>query len=194
MLPPSYMFWMSSSLCSPPQPSLYNFARRSAHLSVPNLLASDQTTFDSLSDCLADEAPIECAGLDQVENRSQGASELEALRGLYVVLGQVGIMKDEDAGNIAVASEVRRNGHVELRRIQIRQVEKAERRLMAVYTINLLVPVPGPTVPTGQARASLRPETERAGRCRGAHESSSLPARDRGEYSRQIRPPWPAWW
>ena len=146
MLPPSYMFWVSA-LCSPSQRFLNHFACRCAHFPAPNLLTSDQTTVDSLSERLADEAPVDRTGLDQVENRSQRASELEALRSLYVALGQVGIMKDEDAGNIAVAPEVRRNGHVELRWIQIRQVEKAERRLMAVYTLNLLIPVPGPQCP-----------------------------------------------
>ena len=91
--------------------------------------------------------PLNCAGLDQVENRPQRASELEALCGLYVTLGQVGIMQYEDAGNIAVAPEIRRNGHVELRRIQIRQIVKAERRMVAVYTFDFLVPVPGPQRP-----------------------------------------------
>jgi len=146
MPPPSYMLWVSA-LCSPSKRFLNHFACRSTHLPAPNLLASDQTTVDSLSERLADEAPLDRAGLDQVENRSQRTSEFEALRGLYVALGQVAIMKDEDAGNITVASEVCRNGHVELRRIQIRQVEKAKRRLVAVNTLNLLVPVSGPQGP-----------------------------------------------
>ena len=47
MLPPSHMSWVTAS-CSSPQHFLYDFARRSAHLRVPNLLASDQTTVDSL--------------------------------------------------------------------------------------------------------------------------------------------------
>ena len=146
MLPPSHMSWVTA-LCNSPQRFLNDLARRSAHSRVPNLLASDQTTVNSLPECLADEVPLDRAGLDQVENRPQRASKLEALRGLYVALGQVGIMKYEDAGNIAVAPEIRRNGHVELRRIQIRQIVEAERRVVAVYTLDFLIPVPGPQRP-----------------------------------------------
>src|ERR1035437_4964345 len=56
-------------------------------------------------------------------------------------------MKYEDAGNIAVAPEIRRNGHVKLRRIQIRQIVEAERGVVAVYALDFLVPVPGPQRP-----------------------------------------------
>jgi len=146
MLPLSRMPW-SAALCNSPQNFLNDFARRSTHSRVPNLLASDQATVDSLPYRLADEGPLDRAGLDQVKNRPQRTSKLEALRRLYVALGQVGKMKYEDAGNIAVAPETRRNGHVELCRIQIRQIVEAERRAVAVYTLDLLVPVPGPQCP-----------------------------------------------
>src|ERR1017187_5160839 len=119
------MFW-AAALCGSPQHSLHDLARRSAHWRIPKLLANDQTTVNSLPERLVDEVPLDGAGLDQVENRAQRASKLEALRGLYVALGQVGVMEYEDAGSLAVAPEIRRNGHVELRRIQIRQVVKAE--------------------------------------------------------------------
>ena len=39
---------VAPALRSSPQHFLYDFARRSTHLRVPNLLASDQTTVDSL--------------------------------------------------------------------------------------------------------------------------------------------------
>src|ERR1035441_10459559 len=81
MLPPSYMFWVTA-LCSSAQHFLDDLARSSAHSRVPNLLASDQTTINSLSERLADEVPFDGACLDQVENRPQRASKLEALRGL----------------------------------------------------------------------------------------------------------------
>jgi len=145
-LPPSHIFWMTA-LCSPPQHFFYKLTRRSAHSRVPNLLASDQTTVNSLPERLADEGPLNGSGLDQVENGPQRARELEALCGLYVTLGQVGIMEYEDARNLAIAPEVRRNGHVEFRRIQIRQIIKAERRMVAVYTLDFLVPIPGPQCP-----------------------------------------------
>jgi len=47
--------------------------------------------------------PLHRAGLDEVENRPKGTSELEALSRLHVALGQVGIVKYEHTGNIAVA-------------------------------------------------------------------------------------------
>jgi len=146
MLPLSHMSWVTA-LRNSPQRFLHDLARRSAHLRVPNLLTSDQTTVNSLPECLADEVPLDGAGLDQVEDRSQRASKLVALCCLYVTRGQVGIMKYEDSRNLAVAPEVRRNGHVELRWIQIRQVVKTERRVVAVYALDFLIPVPGPQRP-----------------------------------------------
>ena len=100
-------------------------------------------------------------GFDQVEDRSQRARKLVALRCLYVTRGQVGIMKYEDAGNIAVAPEIRRNAHVELRRIQIRQIIKAEGRVVAVYALDFLVSVPGPQRPKHKVRPiSCRKQSE----------------------------------
>src|SRR5216683_1473275 len=101
-MPPTSNMSRVTALCNSPQHFLNDFARRSAHSRVPNLLA--------------DEVPFDRASLDQVKNRPQRARKLEALRRLYVAVGQVGIMKYEDAGNIAVAPEIRRNDHVELRR------------------------------------------------------------------------------
>ena len=97
MLPPSYMSWVTA-LCNSPQHFLDHLARRSHHPRVPNLLTSDQATVDSLSQRLADEVPLDRARLDKIKNRPQRASEPKALRGLYVVCGQVGVMKDEGRG------------------------------------------------------------------------------------------------
>src|SRR5713101_1301312 len=155
MLPPSNMPWVMA-LCSSPQNSLNGFAHRSAHLRVPNLLASDETAVDSLSERLADETLLHSADLDQIENRPQRASELEALRRLYIAIGQVGIVQHQDAGNIAVAPEIRRYSHVELRRIQIRQIVQAEGRVVAVHTLDFLVPVPGPQCPKDKVRPISR--------------------------------------
>src|SRR5439155_22531339 len=90
---------------------------------------------------------LDGAGFDQVEDSSQKSSKLVDLCCLYVTRGKVGIMKYEDSRNLAVAPEVRRDGHVELRRIQIRQVIKTERRVVAVYALDFLIPVPGPQRP-----------------------------------------------
>ena len=118
MLPLSCMSW-ASALCSTPEYVGDDLAGDSAHSRGPDLLASDQTTVDSLPQRLADRVPLDSANLDQVKNRPQRASKLKALRGLYIAFGQVGIMKHEDARNIAAPPEIRRNGHVQLCRIQI---------------------------------------------------------------------------
>src|SRR5258708_35176320 len=96
---------------------------------------------------LSNEVPLHRAGLDQVENRPQRPSELDALSGLHVALREVCIVKYENAGNIAVTPEVRRNGHMELRRIQIGQIVEAECRVVAVYTLDLLMSIPRPECP-----------------------------------------------
>ena len=56
-------------------------------------------------------------------------------------------MKYKDARNLAVAPEMRRHGHVELRWIQIRKIVQAQRGIVAVYALDFLVPVPGPKGP-----------------------------------------------
>src|SRR5260370_42651597 len=96
MLPPSHMSWVMA-LRNSPQRFLYDLARSSAHLHVPNLLTSDQTTVNSLPECLADEVPLDGTGFDQVEDRAQRASELVACCCLYVTRGQGGIMKYESS-------------------------------------------------------------------------------------------------
>src|SRR5690349_10303005 len=135
MLPPLCMSGVTA-LCNSPQYVLYDLASRSAHSGVANLLPADQTTVDSLPQCLADEVSFYCVSFDQVKNRPQGSRKLEALRVLYVALGQVSIMQYEDSGNVAVSPEIGRNGHVEFCGIQIRQVVEAQCRLMAVYTLD----------------------------------------------------------
>src|SRR3977135_3546019 len=125
----SHKLW-TSPLCSLPEGFFNNLARRTIQLRVPNLWPSDETAVNSLSERLANETLLHGAGFNKVKNRPQRASELEALRRLYVLVSQVGIMKYEDAGNIAVAPEIRRNSHLERRRIQIRQIVGAERCVM----------------------------------------------------------------
>ena len=61
--------------------------------------------------------------------------------------GRSAIMQHHDARNIAVAPEVRRNCHVELRRVQVGQFVKAQRRLMTVDAFDFFVSVPGPQRP-----------------------------------------------
>jgi hypothetical protein len=65
---------------------------RVAHLRVPNLLASDQTSANSLPQCLTNKVALDRSGLNHIKNGPQGASELKALRRLYIALGQVGVM------------------------------------------------------------------------------------------------------
>jgi hypothetical protein len=138
--------WVTA-LRDSPQQVLHNLADRPAHSGIPNLLAANQAAVYGLLQRLADKAPLHRARFDQIKNCPQGASELEALSGLYVAFGQVGIVKYEDAWNITIAAEIRGNSHVQLCWIQIRQVVKAERCVVAVYTFDLLVPVPRPECP-----------------------------------------------
>src|ERR1035437_4623614 len=155
MLLPSSRFW-ETALCSPPQRVLNDFARRHVHWRVPNLLASDQTTVGSLPHRLAYEVPFDRASLDHVKNRPQRASKLEALSRLYVALGQISMVKCENARDFAGAPEIRRNCHVKLRWIQIRQIVQAKRRVVTEYTLNFFVPVPGPQCPTDKVRPVSR--------------------------------------
>jgi hypothetical protein len=56
-------------------------------------------------------------------------------------------MKYKDARNFAVAPEMRRHAHVELSGIQIGKIVQGQRCFVAVYTLDFLVPVPGPKGP-----------------------------------------------
>jgi hypothetical protein len=86
-------------------------------------------------------------GLDKVEDRPKRPSELEALSGLRIALREIGIVKYENTGNIAVAPQVRRHGQMDLRRIQVRKFVEAKRSLVAVYTLGFLRPVARPECP-----------------------------------------------
>ena len=98
-----------------------------------------------------------------VRCRPKGPSELEALTRLHVAPSQIGIVEYENTGNIAVAPEVRRHGHVDLRWIQVRKFVEAKRRLVARS------PPPGceTRVPKGRDRADQPSGIERAGRYGG---------------------------
>lgn len=152
MLPPLRMSGMTA-LCNSTQYIFYNLAGGLTHSRVANLLPTDQTTIKSLPHCLPDEGPFHCTGLDQVKDRPQGSSKLEALSVLYVALGKIGVVQDQDSGNIAVTPEIRRNHHVQFGRIQIRQFIKAEGCVVAVNTLCLLVPVSRPKCPENQIGA-----------------------------------------
>ena len=81
---------------------------------------------------------------------SERASDFVARAGLHVARGQIGIMEHQNAGNLAIAPEAHGNSHVQLGRIQVRQVEKADGRLMAVHALDLLFPIAGPERPERQ--------------------------------------------
>lgn len=143
MLPPLYTPSITA-LCNSPQCLFYDFADRSAHSRIPNLLPTDQTALDSLPQRLSNEVPLHRTRFDQVENCPQRPTELEALSGLDVALREVGIVKYENTGDIAVAPEVRRNGHMELRRIQVRKFVEAKGGLVAICALDFLVSVSRP--------------------------------------------------
>ena len=146
MLPPLRTSWLTA-LCNSPQCFFDDLADRSAHSRIPNLLPTNQTALDRLPQSLSNEVPFHRAGLDQVENRPKGPSELEALSRLHVARRQIGIVEYENTGNIAVAPEVRWHGHMDLRRIQVRKFVEAKRSLVTVYTLGLLRSVARPECP-----------------------------------------------
>ncbi len=143
------MFW-ETPLCGSSQCFLYHLAGRSTHGRVANLVPSDQASVQGLRQRLENETSLYCTRLNQIENLPQRPSEPEALGSLYVALGEIGVVQDEYSGNFAVAPEIGRNGHVQLCRIQIRQIVKGEHRLVTVYTLDFLVPIPGPQRPKYQ--------------------------------------------
>src|ERR1019366_4523353 len=145
-LPPSHMF-SESPLCSPPQCIFDPLACRLAQLCVPELLAGDQPAVNSLPQRLTYKRPLDRAGLYQVKNRSQRPSVFVARSDLYFALEQVTIMEHDNARDIAVTPEVRRNGQMELGRVQIRQLIEAQRRLITVNPFYLFLPIPGPERP-----------------------------------------------
>jgi hypothetical protein len=124
-----------------------------AHSRVLNLLASYQAAVDCLRESLADEVPLYRTGLDQVKNSPKNASQPEALGGLDISVGKVGTMQYENAGNLAIATEVRRDRHVKLRRIEVRQIIKAQRRVVTVNTLDILISVSGPEGPEDEIRS-----------------------------------------
>jgi len=94
-------------------------------LCVPKLLARDQPAVNSLPQRLTYKRPLDCAGFYQVKNRPQRPSIFVARSCPYFALEQVAIMKHDNAWDLAVTTEVRRNGHMELRRVQVGQFIEA---------------------------------------------------------------------
>jgi hypothetical protein len=90
---PALVYVRVTALRNSSQYVLFDLASRSAHSRVANLLPADQTTVDSLPQCLADEVSFHCVSLDQVKDRPQGSRKLEALRVLYVALVQISIVQ-----------------------------------------------------------------------------------------------------
>src|SRR4051812_4432378 len=124
MLPPLCTSSLAA-LCNSSQCFFEELADRSTHSRIPNLLPTNQSALDRLPESLSNEVPFHRVGIDQVENRPKGSSELEALSRLHVARRQIGIVEYENTGNIAVAPEVRRHGHMDLRRIQVREFVEA---------------------------------------------------------------------
>ena len=71
-------------------------------------------------------------------------------------------MEHDNARDIAVTPEVRRNGHMEFGRVQVGQFMEAQRSLMTIDTIDLFLPVPRPERPKykiGPIRSGKQRET-----------------------------------
>src|SRR6267142_3961 len=124
MLLRSNMLWVPPS-CNPLQGLFNDLARLFAQVRVPNLPAGNQAAVNRLSQRLADKTTLDCIGLDQIKDRPEGTGKSEALGRLYVALCEVRVMKHQYPGDFAVAPEMHRYGHVEPRRVKVREVIQA---------------------------------------------------------------------
>jgi hypothetical protein len=61
-------------------------------------------------------------------------------------------MQNKDTRDLAVPPELWWNGHVQLRWIDVGEFPEAERRLMAVHSLGLFAPIPGPERPDCEVR------------------------------------------
>jgi len=129
---------------------------------APNLLAADQPSTEGLPKRLPKEAARDRIRFEEIENRPKGTRELEALRGFNIARRQVSAMQDESTGGLAIPAKVHGNGHMQLRRIEVREVVKAESGLVAVNALRLLVPVSGPQSPEYKVRMLFRWEQREA--------------------------------
>jgi hypothetical protein len=141
------------SLCDSAQHMLDERPRGVGHWRVPDLLTSDQTAVDCLSNRLPYSAPVDRSGLDHVKDSAHGTSKPETWPVLYVNRRHVGIVKHENSGNLAVAPKTRWNRHVKLRRIQIGQIVKTERGVVTVDAFDYLIPIPRPQGPESKIGA-----------------------------------------
>ncbi len=106
--------------------------RRLDVIDASEFMAVDQSATEGLPKRLAKEAARNDIGLQKIENRPKWACELETLCDFHIALRQVGVMQDENAGRFTVPAKVHRDRHMQLRGIEVREIVKAERGLVAV--------------------------------------------------------------
>jgi hypothetical protein len=82
-------------------------------------MASNQTAFKRLFNGLTNEMPLYGPRLNQVDDRSQGPSELKALALFHIRGRKVSIMENEYPWYFTVPTEAGGHGHVQLRRVDI---------------------------------------------------------------------------
>src|SRR5258708_35004200 len=73
--------------------------RGTAQPDLPHLRSSDEPTMERLPQRLSQKNTFNGIGFDQIKDGSKGPCILEALRRLNVLIGQVGGMQHQDAGN-----------------------------------------------------------------------------------------------
>jgi len=78
------------------------------HLCGADLAPGDQPALQSLTDGLLQDVLGDGIGLDEVDDRPQGARELESLRRLNIARWQVGAVKDQDVSRPVENSPFRR--------------------------------------------------------------------------------------
>jgi len=105
---------------------------------------------ESLSEGLTQKSMLNAIGFDQIQDGPEGSRIPETLRHLDVLDGQICIMQHQDSGDLAVPPEVGRHGHMQLCRIQVRQLIKAQSGLMTVNSFGYLIPILRPKRPLHQ--------------------------------------------
>jgi hypothetical protein len=114
---------------------------------LPKICPRDQSSVERLLNGLPYEGPFDCADLHDIYDRSEWPGELISLRNLDVLRWHDSTMQNKDARHIAVPAKSWRNGHMELRWIDVGELMKAQRRLVAVHSLGFLVSVPRPKGP-----------------------------------------------
>ena len=90
---------------------------------------------------------VDSPGFNQVDDRSEGSSELKALALRYIGCGKICIVENDYPWYFAVPAEMGRHCHVELCRVGIGKLIEAQCRLVAKDSLGFFFTIPRPQRP-----------------------------------------------